>query len=159
MFSIVLSFILLSFSQTESIPEQNALVFKLAQDKIGKKVDRGECWDLAKYVLDKSNSEWKPLYDFGTIIDQNKETIFPGDIIQFEGVKIERKEKGKTVYYETFEHHTAIVYSVEDKNKIKLIHQNTGQFGRKVGVSDFNFSEITKKKSLTIYRPIAKENL
>ena len=53
--------------------------------------------------------------------NQNKETIFPGDIIQFEGVKIERKEKGKTVYYETFEHHTAIVYSVEDKNKIKLI--------------------------------------
>ena len=156
MISIILSLIVITFSQSETIPTQNQLVLKFAEEKLGKKVDRGECWDLAKYVLDKSNSDWKPLYDFGKIVDRNNETVFPGDIIQFEGVKIERKQNGKTVYYETFEHHTAIVYSVDSKDEIKLIHQNTGQFGRKVGVTNFNFSEITKKKSLTIYRPIAK---
>ncbi len=156
MIQILVFYFLLFVPQNETIPTQNKLVLELAIAKNGKKVDRGECWDLAKYVLNNSNSDWKPLYEFGTIINRDKETLLPGDIIQFEEVKTERKSNGKTIYSETFQHHTAIVFSVEMGTKIQLIHQNTGQHGRKVGVTDFDFSEITKSKSLTVYRPKAK---
>lgn len=156
--NIFLFFILLfsaeKFSaQCDSIEPLNIQIYELAKAKIGKKVDRGECWDLAKYVLDKTGCEWDGMYKFGTELNAG-DCIMPGDIIQFKNVKIKYKE-GKTTYTEIMTHHTALVYEVKSENEFVLIHQNTGYTGRKVGTSGFRLNSIIKG-SYKIYRPVLK---
>ena len=144
----------LSFSQDcDSVPELNQQIVALADKKLRKKVDRGECWDLAKYVLDETNAEWDDYEVYGKLINRKKECIIPGDIIQFENIKLQWEEGGAK-YYETMKHHTAIVYEVVSQDELILIHQNTGQHGKKVGTTTFRLYAI-KKGKLLIYRPVA----
>lgn len=78
-----------SFSQDcDSIPELNQSIVELAKKKMRKKVDRGECWDLAKYVLDETNAEWDDWEVYGDLINRKTDCILPGDIIQFEKIKL-----------------------------------------------------------------------
>ena len=149
----IVSFSLGARSQDCSdVPSLNRQIVKLAQGKIKKKVGKGECWDLAYYVLQETNAEWDKFEVYGRLINPKKECIYPGDIIQFEKIKLKWKD-GKYTYSESMMHHTAIVYKVKDKNNIVLLHQNTGEHGKKVGVSDFNFEAIVSGK-LFIYRPV-----
>lgn len=132
----------------------NTQIVKIAESKLGKKVDRGECWDLAKLVLDESNADWDGFYAFGKELDLTTDCIQPGDIIQFENVKTHLNvENG--YYEESFSHHTAIIHKVLGPGKVELIQQNFGEAGRKVGTSILDFSNITKGK-ITIYRPLPK---
>jgi hypothetical protein len=149
----LLSLALLSNAQ-DSIPNLNKQIIEYVKSTIGKKVDRGECWDLANQALTRSNAEWNHEYKYGKLLDPKKDTIYPGDIIQFEGVKVKFK-KGNTTYTESMEHHTAIVYRVIGKGVYELAHQNTGFSGRKVGLSTLDVGTITKGK-MKIYRPVKK---
>lgn len=143
----------ISFSQDcDSIPELNQQIVKLAEAKMKKKVDRGECWDLAKYVLDETNAEWDGWEVYGKLINRKKDCILPGDIIQFENIKLQWEE-GAAKYSETMKHHTAIVYEVISQDEVILIHQNTGQHGKIVGKTTFRLYAI-KKGRLFIYRPV-----
>jgi hypothetical protein len=150
---IILLFVpVISWSQDcDSVPELNAKIVKLAKQKLKKKVGSGECWDLAKYVLDETGAVWNHDYEYGTLINYKTECIQPGDIIQFKNIKIQWDE-GNLTYTEEMEHHTAIVYKVVSKDEIVLIHQNTGQHGRKVGTTKFLISAI-KKGKIMVYRP------
>lgn len=140
-------------AQCDSIEPLNKQIYELAKAKMGKKVDRGECWDLAKYVLDKTECEWDGMYKFGRELSSD-ECVMPGDIIQFKNVKIKYKE-GNTTYTEAMTHHTALVHEVKSENEFVLIHQNTGYTGRKVGISGLKLNTIIKG-SYKIYRPIKK---
>lgn len=140
-------------AQCDSIEALNMQIYELAKAKLGKKVDRGECWDLAKYVLDKTECEWDGMYKFGRELSSD-ECVMPGDIIQFKNVKIKYK-KGNTTYTEAMTHHTALVHEVKSENEYVLIHQNTGYTGRKVGISGLRLETIIKG-SIKIYRPIKK---
>ncbi len=140
-------------SPCNEIPELNAAILKSLKPFIGKKLDRGECWDVAFYSLNKVGAKWDGLYDFGRKIDTKNECIQPGDIVQFENVKVEAKFEGKPKYTEFFAHHTAVVFAVTSAGVIELLHQNTGQFGKKMGVSPLKLSEITKGE-ITFFRPI-----
>jgi len=145
-----------SFGQDcDSIPEINKKIVKLAKKKIGKKVDRGECWDLAKYVLDETNAEWDKFEVYGELINWKKDCIKPGDIIQFEKIKLEWEE-GNATYNEEMKHHTAVVHKVISKDLILVLHQNTAEFGRKVGSSKLRLDAI-KKGKLYIYRPVESD--
>lgn len=55
---------------------------------MGKKVGKGECWDLAAGALNEVSAKWESPYEFGNEINDKNEIVFPGDIIQFEGVKL-----------------------------------------------------------------------
>lgn len=132
-------------------PKINQEIVDLASTKLHKKVGTGECWDLAKMVLDETNADWDGYEEYGTLIDDENECIYAGDIIQFKNVKIEWKE-GKYTYEEIMKHHTAIVYEVKDDGTIVLIHQNTGQHGRKVGTTIFRINDM-KKGKIMVYRP------
>lgn len=146
----------ISFSQDcDSIPEINKKIVKLAKKKIGKKVDRGECWDLAKYVLDETDATWDEFEVYGERINWKKECIKPGDIIQFEKIKLEWDD-GNITYNEEMKHHTAIVQKVISEDLILILHQNTVEFGRKVGSSKLRIDAI-KKGKLYIYRPVASD--
>ena len=137
----------------DDVPELNQEIVDLADAELKKKVGTGECWDLAQYVLDATGAQWDKFEVYGKQINHNKDCIYPGDIIQFEKVKLEWEEDGVT-YTETMTHHTAIVYEVSDENTLILIHQNTGQHGRKVGLTEFRMDAITKGEIL-VYRPVS----
>lgn len=150
LFSLIIS--TCALAQCDSVSPLNAQIVDLAGKKLGKKVDRGECWDLAKYVLDETGAKWDGMLKFGRPLKKG-ECIMPGDIIQFEKLKTVGQVNGvKTT--ETFPQHTAIVYEVKSADEIVLIHQNTGYTGKKVGKSTFKFSTITSGKYV-IYRPVA----
>jgi len=139
-----------SYSQT-AIPVLNQEIVEYVTSVIGKKVDRGECWDLANEALTKANAKWNGNYKYGKPLNPMKDTIYPGDLIQFENVLLKYKKDGRQ-YTEQMAHHTAIVYQVNAKGVYLIAHQNTGQHGRKVGISDLNLTDITKGKA-TFYRP------
>ena len=155
-FTWVFLFNLSGYSQ-DSIPNLNKQVLAYVKTTIGKKIDRGECWDLANQALIHVDADWDHIYKYGNLVNPKKEIIYPGDIIQFEGVKVKFK-KGNTTYTESMDHHTAIIYRVVGKGVYELAHQNTGFSGRKVGLSTLDISTIIKGK-MSIYRPKKKSNL
>jgi hypothetical protein len=138
----------------KEVPALNQAILDALKPYIGKKIGRGECWDAAELGLNKVNADWDGLYVFGRVIDVEKECIQPGDIVQFDKVEMEVKTENGS-YSESFYQHTAIVYKVNGAGDLQLIHQNTGQFGRKMGVTDFNLANKTKG-NMTFYRPVKK---
>ncbi|HCX22624.1 MAG: hypothetical protein CMB80_16070 [Flammeovirgaceae bacterium] len=156
--SIMLLF-LLTLSFKADLPPLNAKIVDYVNSVMGKKVDRGECWDLAAGALAYSNayfdrSSQKTVLIYGRLLDYKKEEVLPGDLIQFKNVELKYK-KGNVSYTESMAQHTAIVYKVNGSLDYEIAHQNTGEWGKKVGVSNFNLNNMTKGKVM-IYRPIEK---
>jgi len=136
----------------DSIPELNRMIVEIVAQQIGKTVDRGECWDLAALVLNDTGASWDHEYIFGRKLDPASDTLFPGDLIQFEGVKI-RYKRGNATYTETMAHHTAVIYQVKEQGVFVIAHQNNGVSGRKVGLTDLELKTIIQGKFM-IYRPV-----
>lgn len=161
--TILLGFLFTSFKNTElrdktnslqtsdSIPEMNQQIVDFVKSKLKTKVGRGECWDLAAEALKTVDAAWDMKYDFGREINYKTETVFPGDIIQFENVILKYEMNGKK-YTEKMSHHTAIIFEVKDKTNFTIAHQNNGYSGKKVGVSPLDLTTQTKGK-FKIYRP------
>lgn len=133
-----------------SIPLLNQQIIQFVKQNIHKKVDRGECWDLAAGALNKSNAKWDGKYEFGKKVG-DKECVYPGDIIQFKNVELKYK-KGEATYLEKLAHHTAIIYEVKANGVYIIADQNTRFSGRKVGTHELDISTITKG-TIQIYRP------
>lgn len=152
--TISLSFYLAAANAQEGIPQLNQQIVNYVSTTIGTKVNRGECWDLASEALNRNNADWDMKYEYGERYNPKKENVLPGDLIQFESVTVQYK-KGIVTYTETMGHHTAIVYRVIDQEQkiFELAHQNTDFSGRKVGLSEFNLSNVTKGK-IMFYRPV-----
>jgi len=112
----------------------------------GKKVGKGECWDLAKEALNNAGATWTAPYDFGKVLTK-KDIVLPGDIIQFEKVRIEYPDGA----WKEIPHHTAIIYKVAETNKYTIAEQNANG-KRFVQLSEIDLSYI-KKGKYTIYRP------
>jgi hypothetical protein len=140
------------FCYTQNVtPVLNQKIVAYVTSVIGKKVGRGECWDLANEALTKVNAKWDGDYKFGKPVDPKKDTIYPGDVIQFENVVLKYEKDGRQ-FKELMAHHTAIVYKVVAKGEYQVAHQNTGQHGKKVGISEFKLADMTKGKAM-FYRP------
>ncbi len=161
-FKIILIILLSISSQDapaqEKLPIINQRIIQYVQGVVGKQVGRGECWDLADEALTKSGARFdksseKTLYIFGEEYNPQKQIILPGDIIQFQKVVVKYQE-GNMIMTESFAHHTAIVYEVNNNHQIRLAHQNTSRTGKKVGISALNLENIQKGK-MFFYRPIA----
>lgn len=112
----------------------------------GKKVGKGECWDLAKEALNKSEAAWTPPYAFGKELGK-KDAIQAGDIIQFEKVRLEYPDGA----WKELPHHTAIAYKIIDGQKLVIAEQNANG-KRFVVFSEIDLSYV-KKGKYTVYRP------
>lgn len=149
---LFLAVILFGFYQDcNETPPLNKKVVAFVKQNIGKKVATGECWDLAAEALNKASANWDGSYGFGKKVEYQKECVFPGDIIQFKGVKLNYKE-GEYFLTETLEHHTAVVYEVKSKGVYIIADQNTRFTGKKVGTRLFEIKNITKG-TIQIFRP------
>lgn len=151
-FLIVTLGLQLSISQAQnSIPPLNKQVIEYVNSVIGKQVDRGECWDLANQALIRIDAVWDRKYAYGKLLNPKKDEIYPGDMIQFDGVKLEY-QKGNMIFKEEMKHHTAVVYKVIEPGVYQLAHQNTSFSGRKVGLSELRLESV-KKGKMKFYRP------
>jgi hypothetical protein len=156
-------FIVICFGQSLSaqtkLPEANAAIVKYVESVMGKKVDRGECWDLANQALKLVNAKWDGEFKYGKLLDPKKDTIFPGDIIQFKNVVIKEVVVNGNETLTTEQKmalHTAIVYQVNGQGDFMIVHQNTSFSGRKVGVSRLVLKYV-KRGKIYIYRPVTEE--
>lgn len=140
-------------NECDSLSPMNVEIVKVLTPKIGKKIDRGECWDVAKFALDATHAKWDGLLVFGRLYDPKAECVQPGDVIQFEKVSFKGTDERGYTYTETFGHHTAIVWKVNDDGSIQLLHQNTGQTGRKVGITILRLRDFQRGKMM-YYRPV-----
>ncbi|MEP1097360.1 MAG: hypothetical protein ABJG78_19745 [Cyclobacteriaceae bacterium] len=159
--SLLLLLLSLSLSPSK-LPELNAKVIEFVDKNMGKKVDRGECWDLAAGALAFANayfdrSSIKNAMIYGKGLNPLKDEILPGDMIQFKKVKMKWKE-GNTTYQSALgmPDHTAIVYKVNGPGDYEIAHQNTGEWGKKVGVNNLRLDRVTGGK-LKFYRPVASK--
>ena len=126
----------------DSIPLLNKEIIDFVNAHIGKTVARGECWDLAAVPLNSLGATWDKMYTYGKYVNYQKDSIYPGDIIQFEGVEVKSKFDNMTIR-QVMDHHTAIIYKVKGVGDYILEHQNTSDFGRKVGLSNLNIKHVT----------------
>ncbi|QQR85161.1 MAG: hypothetical protein IPJ76_11085 [Flavobacteriales bacterium] len=129
----------------------NEQVVDFAQERMGKKVGRGECWDLAAEALNNAGATWDGSYGWGVVLDPGKDSILPGDIIQFKDVELEWEE-GNSRNRMTMPHHTAVVMEVKAPGVFIIAHQNFGPIGRKVGTTELVMAHV-KKGRATFYRP------
>ena len=151
------SFFVVSNSVAQNnIPELNKEIIKYVKSVKGKKVERGECWDLANQALIKVDADWDRAYVYGNKLNPESDQIFAGDLIQFKNVKVKYTE-GNATYTELMTHHTAIVYKVLGKDIFEIAHQNTQFSGRKVGISKLNLNHIVEGE-IFFYRPTKKLN-
>jgi len=148
LFSLSISALIL-FSFTSELPVVNKRIVEYAQSQKGKKVDRGECWDLARFALDHANAQWTPPYMFGTKYNYKKGGILAGDVIQFENVSF-KWDLGAM----SFPHHTALVMENKGGGKIIIAHQNFAG-SKKVQFTELNLN-YHKKGTLDFYHPMAK---
>lgn len=154
LFLLSINFLPTLFSLTTDCNETfplNQQIIEFVNSKMNKKVGKGECWDLANEALTLVQAKWDGNLKFGRKLDYKKECIYPGDIIQFEKVKVKYTEN-KITYQEAMPHHTAIIYEVKGSGDYVLAHQNTAYTGRKVGTSSLNLMNVTGGK-ISIYRP------
>jgi hypothetical protein len=129
----------------------NGHIYQFVKNNIGNKVARGECWDLAAEPLNQYQATWDKMYVFGRAVNYQKECVYVGDIIQFEGIEV-RYSEGDRHHEEYMEHHTAVVYKVISKGVYEIAHQNTSKFGRTVGVTKLDLATIVSGTYI-IYRP------
>lgn len=135
---------------TESSPLGEP-VAAFAEAAMGTRVGRGECWDLAQHALNEAGARWDGYYGFGEQLDTTKVTVQRGDVVQFEGVMVERR-MGSSLTQETMGHHTAIVLSVGASGRYTLAHQNFGKGGRNVSRYELVMADV-KRGEITFFRP------
>lgn len=145
-------FIWSAFKQCDSIPPLNKQIRAFVKSNIKKKVGSGQCWDLAAEALNKVNAKWDGKTKFGKEINYKKDCVYPGDIIQFEGVTL-KYELDQKKYIEKLEHHTAVIFDVKEKGNFVIADQNTRFSGKTVGTNNFDVKTVIKG-SFKIYRPI-----
>jgi hypothetical protein len=143
-------------SQTD-LPPLNQKIIEYVDSVMGRQVDRGECWDLANRALEYSGSYFdrtsrRNINVYGRLLRPGEE-VLPGDLMQFERVKLEWNTDRYTTYREEMQHHTAIVYEVNGPGDYRIAHQNTQYSGRRVGVSTFKMERVTRGQ-IMIYRPV-----
>lgn len=143
-FLILLSFIFFGLLQAQTVNEK---IVKYCKTNMGKKIDRGECWDLIAFALNNAGAKWNNYDVYGKIYDYEKEKIKAGDIIEFHDAKFVKPDGA---WFSMFEHY-AIVYEIKEGNTIVIAHQNHNNV-RKVQTLEVNLDNLEKGK-LIFYRP------
>ena len=137
----------IAFSSFQTVPVAGKIL-EFCKSNMGKKVDRGECWDLAYAALNSAGADWSAPFNFGDKIDYKKEALKPADVLQVTNVKFMFPNRSMS-----FPKHTAIV-SKANGNAILVYHQNFNN-KRYVDTLTINLDNI-KNGKIEAYRPKGK---
>ncbi|MGZ3883810.1 MAG: CHAP domain-containing protein [Bacteroidia bacterium] len=123
-------------------------IVEFSVKNLGKKIDRGECWDLANAALNYAQADWEPPLKFGDKVEYQTSTLKPGDVLQFSNIKMKFPNGSMS-----FPKHTAIVYKAKP-NQVTLLHQN---FNNKRYVDTLTISfDYIKAGKIEAFRPKGK---
>ncbi len=121
-------------------------IIEFSMKNLKKKIDKGECWDLANAALNEADADWSAPFNFGAKVELADAKR--ADILQFTNIKMKFPNGSMN-----FPQHTAIILKKNGK-QITLIHQNfNGK--RYVDTLTINLDYI-KKGKVEAYRPKAK---
>lgn len=140
----------LSFAQTDTtraLPQVNSKIIEYCDSQMGKKVGRGECWDLAKHALDFAAVKMSAPYDFGRKLNLNTDEVLPGDIIQYENVKLIYPNNT----WKKMTKHTAVIYEIKGSKHFIVAEQNSN--GKRYVIKDDVDLNYLKTGKYSIYRP------
>lgn len=146
--TLLISFLLMN--SINDLPPTNAKIIEYVKTVIGKKVDSGECWDLANEALIYAHAKWEFPTKFGKPIDYKKEQIIPGDIIQINNVVMESKTATSITKWKMVEH-TAILFEVKENGVVMIAEQNVNKI-KKVQINEWNLNDV-KSGKMQFYRP------
>lgn len=135
------------FSSFQTVPVAGKIM-EFCKSNMGKKVDRGECWDLANAALNYAGADWTPPLNFGDKIDHKKVALKPADILQFTNVKIMFPNRSMS-----FPKHTAIVSKA--KGTEVLVYQQNMNNKCYVDTMTINLDNV-KNGKIEAYRPKGK---
>ena len=148
--------------QTQTTKSSSQLVLEFGATKLGHKVGRGECWDLPFQALKHAHAKTpqdlgSDLYVWGQLI-ANLADAQPGDILQFEGVRLHREwREGNKVKWEDFNfatRHSAIVERVDSGLFFTILNAHVNG-SKNVTRLRINLSpENIKAGNVYLYRPI-----
>ena len=136
----------------DTIPALNKGILTFVNLHLHKTVGSGECWDLAAIPLRDLHAKWDRQYVFGKLLRPSRDSVLPGDIIQFDGVVI-TNQIGNATTTSYLTQHTAIIYKVLGSLKYVLAQQNTSDFGRTVSLGEIDLTHLVKGRFM-IYRPV-----
>lgn len=134
----------------DTLTTVNLQVLESAKNHLGKKVLRGECWDLVSFALNEAKADWDGYLAFGKEINPHKECIMPGDVVEFRKCKFSTV-RGNVTSTMTMEKHYGIVFYVPGNNSFVLLHQNFGST-KKVLETEIPLNDLVKG-SVIFYRP------
>lgn len=148
------------FKNSELLPTDSPKLFindkimDYVKTTIGKKVGRGECWDIAQMALDLTGADWQRTKGYGNRYNWKKTKAMPGDIIQFTRFSIRKEFKnGYSVESYGAPDHTAIVWEVLGPGKFKIAHQNVNGV-RKMMIQELDLNGKASGK-IEFFRPRA----
>lgn len=153
------------------IPPLNQKVLEFTRERLGKKVDDGQCISLAVEALRYAGAKRYPFdpggdYVWGRPIASFKEAL-PGDILQFrnavfQGKRWITKRRWVSWHYE-YPHHTAIVSEVREGGRVvAILHQNVGAHDaddatkQVVQEASIRPESLQPGGSVAIFRPVAR---
>jgi hypothetical protein len=154
------------------LPPLNQKVLEFARERIGKKVDDGQCISLAVEAVRYAGAKRYPFdpsgdYIWGRPIASFKEAL-PGDILQFrnavfQGKRWITKRRWVSWHYE-YPHHTAIVSEVREGGQVvAMLHQNVGAHDatdankQVVQEASIRPESLQAGGSVAIFRPVARD--
>ncbi len=157
-------------SPAEGVEYLNEQVLAFAHEKMGKKIGRGECWDLAAQPLKALDATWNNKFVFGKKVAAGDSkglklepgmSLIPGDIIHFLKVKSSwtksypdgRKAWGSETI--GMPDHVAILKKFDGKTTLTLLHQNVS--GKRYMVETTTDIANIKSGSFIIYRPFREK--
>jgi hypothetical protein len=154
----------------EEVEYLNKQVLAFAHENMGKKIGRGECWDLAAQPLKALGATWNNKFIFGKKIGtggasglklERDMTLMPGDIIHFLKVKTSwtknypdgRRASGSETI--GMPDHVAILKKYDGKTLLTLLHQNVS--GKRYMVETTTDIANVKSGVYIIYRPFREK--
>ncbi|MCU0360703.1 MAG: hypothetical protein MUF75_08300 [Bacteroidia bacterium] len=131
----------------------NKKILNYVYANMGKKIGRGECWDVVADALNSSGAKWDKKFGFGKEINYKTDCVFPGDIIQLnDALVLDVSQKGLKVYDE-FPQHSAIIVEVKNKMEYVLADQNFGFQKKNLSKHTLNLKNLTRG-TVKVYRPV-----
>lgn len=134
-------------------PALNKKILEFVNSNMGKRIGKGECWDVVAAALNSCNAKWDKKFGFGKEVNYKKDCVFPGDIIQLKDAMIHEEPRKGVHVWDEYPQHSAIIIEVKQKMEYVLADQNFGIGQNKLSTHTLNLNKLHKGQ-VQIYRPI-----
>lgn len=134
-------------------PELNKKILAYVTANMGKRIGKGECWDVVAAALNSVGAKWDKKFNFGQLVDYKKDCVFPGDIIQLNDAMMHDEPVKGVHVYDEYPQHSAIILEVKNTQEYILADQNYGIGKNKLNTHPIHLKNLAKG-TVKVYRPV-----